>query len=121
MRVIPIYDRILVRVIDARTTRSGLYVPQVAHDNSPMGRGEVIAAGSGRVAFDGRVFPLTVKKGDVVWYSKPAAQAVPFDDAPPGSVVILRENDIIAIVTELDRDPAQLSDSEARAQMIEMV
>lgn len=108
MKVTPIHDRILIRTIEDERTRSGLFVPQVAHANSPMGRGEVIAVGGGRVAFDGRIFPLVVRPGDVVWYSRPSAQAIPYDDGPPGSVVMCREQDVVAVLSDLPRDTGLL-------------
>lgn len=104
MKVTPLYDRVILRVIDDDRTRSGLYVPHIAHENSPMGRGEVLAVGSGRVAMDGSTLPLTLKAGDIVWYSRPAAQKIPYDEGPPGSVVMLREPDCLAILSELPGD-----------------
>lgn len=105
MKVTPLYDRVLLRVIpdSERVTGAGLFVPPIAHAASPMGRAEVIAVGPGRLLGDGQVVPPRVNVGDIVWYSKPAAQAIPYDDSAPGSVVMLREPDIIAVLTELDR------------------
>ncbi len=101
MIVTPLYDRVILRVIEDGRTKSGLYVPAIAHANSPMGRGEVVAVGCGRQLPDGRIATPVVKVGDVVWYSRPSAQAIPYDDGPPGSVVMLRETDIVAVLSEL--------------------
>ena len=104
MKVTPLYDRVIIRKLDQDRTTSGLFVPAIAHENSPMGRGEVVAVGDGGVGPGGAIRPLVVKVGDVVWYGRPGSQAIPYDDGPPGSVVITNEPNVIAVLSELPRD-----------------
>jgi chaperonin GroES len=101
MKLTPLYDRVIVRNIeDSARTKAGLYVPDIARGNVPYARGEVVAVGAGRVAMDGTVAPLTVKVGDAVIYDRKAGVDMPLDDE---EVVLLREPEIIAILTELPR------------------
>lgn len=107
MKATPLYDRVILRRIDATHTKSGLVVPAVAHEGAPVGRGEVIACGPGMFR-DGKLCPMTVQPGDVVWYAKPAFQPIPFSGEAHGTVGMLREPDIMAVLTELERDTGLL-------------
>ena len=94
MKISPTFDRLLLRIIREDKTSSGLYVPDIAFSNSPVGRAEVLSCGP------------TVKvcePGAVVWYARPASQPIPYEGAPAGDVVLIREEGIIAVLTELDR------------------
>lgn len=116
MKLTPLYDRIIVRLVDeSNRTPGGLYIPEVAQ-RPEVARGTVLAVGFGRVAFDGRTFPLTVKVDDVVIFNRSSAAVVPYDGHPMGSVVMLDEKFIYAIATELDADqPAADAGAEAVA------
>ncbi len=103
MKITPLYANVIVKLIDdTNRTASGLYIPDVARAGV-FARGEVLAAGSGRVAMDGQTFPLTVKTNDVVLLSRSAAQVIPWDPFPDGTVVVVPENNIIGVLTELER------------------
>src|SRR5678809_440702 len=56
VRYEPLYDRILVRLLkpDERT-KAGLFVPQIAADNTPYLKAEVLAVGQGRITTTGNV------------------------------------------------------------------
>ena len=57
MNVRPLYDRLLVkRLEEATKTAGGLFLPEAAQEKPQ--RGEVIAAGDGRVGDDGAVRTL---------------------------------------------------------------
>ncbi|KAJ5074683.1 10 kda heat shock protein [Anaeramoeba ignava] len=61
----PLFDRVLVKRETAeQRTKSGLYVPDSMVKKS--NQGEVIATGTGRITHDGKVIPMSVKKGDKV-------------------------------------------------------
>src|SRR5260370_38025215 len=65
----PLSDRLIVRAIEEElTTASGLVLPDTAKEKPQ--KGEIIAAGDGRLDDDGKRIPLDVKKGDEVLYSK---------------------------------------------------
>ena len=64
----PLEDRIVVEAISEEKTVAGIIIPDTAKEK-PI-QGEIIAAGQGRVAEDGKIRPLDVKKGDRVLFGK---------------------------------------------------
>jgi len=58
-------------------------------------RGKVIATGPGKMLDSGKRGEMSVKLGDEVFYGKYAGTEVDFDG---DSLVVLRENDVLAIV-----------------------
>jgi chaperonin GroES len=96
MKLKPIRDRIVIKLLEAETvTRSGLVIPDAAAEKPSQG--EVLAAGSGRVVEDGTVVPMVIKEGDRVLFSKHAGQTVKIDGQ---EYHILREDDVMAIVQQ---------------------
>lgn len=107
MKIKPLYDRCVVRVLaEGEKTKGGLIVPEVARHTSIVARGEVLAIGPGRpTALDARILaPMHVKEGDVVVFPRKAGNATPWADEPDGSVVILDERDIMGVAYDLERD-----------------
>ena len=71
----PLRDRILVRrVEDGETVRGGIIIPDGAREKPKEGK--VIAVGKGKSNGGGKVFPLDVKAGDVVF---PCGQTIGTD------------------------------------------
>ena len=65
----PLHDRILVRrMAEEEKTAGGLYIPDTAKEKPS--KGEIMAAGKGRVTDDGKTMPLDVKVGDHVLFGK---------------------------------------------------
>lgn len=94
MKLVPIRDRIVIRVLDPETrTASGIVIPDNAAEKPSQG--EVLAAGSGKIAEDGTVVPMVIKAGDRVLFSKYAGQSVKIDNQ---EYHILREDDVMAII-----------------------
>ena len=90
----PLYDRVLVKRVDAETTtKGGLIIPDAAKEK-PL-EGEIVAAGNGRVLEDGTVRPLTVKAGDRVLFAKYAETEVKVGGE---TLLLLREEDLLGIV-----------------------
>jgi len=90
----PLHDRILVRRMkEDEKTAGGLYIPDTAKEKPQ--KGEVVATGNGRVNEDGKVFPLEVKKGDKVLFSKYAGT-----DLKLGSdeFLMITETDVLGII-----------------------
>lgn len=107
MRYEPLYDRILVRLMkpDERT-KAGLFVPQIAADNTPYLKAEVIAVGQGRITTSGNVVPLRVVVGDVVLFFRSQAsgeQLVFPSDDPRDEQMLIREPNVAVILRDLDR------------------
>lgn len=89
----PIYDRILVRVLQEESvTAGGIVLPGEAL-KTPI-RGLVLAVGEGKRTKDGVLIPLTVKENDVVMYNPVSAQPVKIGGE---ELIVLREEDIFAI------------------------
>ena len=65
MKLRPLHDRILVkRLEEEQVTKGGIIIPDSAKEK-PI-KGEVVAAGPGKVADDGKQIPMGVKTGDIV-------------------------------------------------------
>ena len=90
----PLYDRVLVRRVDAENKSSGgLFIPESAKEKPQQA--EVIAVGTGRITKSEDVIPLIVKKGDRILFGKYAGDEVKLDGQDH---IILRESDILAII-----------------------
>lgn len=90
----PLYDRVLVRRVDAETKSSGgLFIPESAKEKPQQA--EVVAVGTGRLTKDNKVVPLIVKEGDRILFGKYAGDEVKLDGVDH---IILKESDILAIV-----------------------
>ena len=95
MKVIPLHDRVLLkRVEEQETKKGGIIIPDTAKEK-PL-EAEVIEVGKGRVAEDGKVLPLEVKKGDKVLIGKFSGTEVTVGDVEH---VIVREEEILAKIT----------------------
>lgn len=84
-------DRILVKVLETgERTQRGIVIPEVATDNTPWMKAEVIAKGTGIISA-GVVFPLPVEVGEVVVFFRtlqPGNQlVVPLGDGEEGLVI----------------------------------
>ncbi|MCO6483617.1 MAG: co-chaperone GroES [Flavobacteriales bacterium] len=93
-KVKPLADRVLVEAATAeQTTKGGIIIPDTAKEKPQ--RGKVIAIGTGRIADDGKVTPLSVKVGDEVLYGKYSGTELNFEGK---DYMIMRESDIYAIL-----------------------
>lgn len=91
----PLADRVVIRAIDEGEQRYGqLYIPDNAKEKPQQG--EVIAVGPGRFERD-RCVPMGVHVGDRVLYGKYAGTEVKIDGEP---LLILRESDVLAVISE---------------------
>jgi chaperonin GroES len=90
----PLHDRILVkRTSEDEKTAGGLYIPDTAKEKPQ--KGEVVAAGKGRVLEDGKVLPLEIKVGDKILFSKYAGTELKFNGE---EYLMMREEDVLGIV-----------------------
>lgn len=94
MQLKPLYDRVVIRRLEAETTtKGGIVIPDKSADKSTQG--EVLAVGSGTVTDNGELRPLTVKVGDRVLFGQYAGSEVKLDGE---TYLIVRESDILAII-----------------------
>ena len=91
----PLGDRVIVEPIDREEmTASGIVLPDTAREKPQ--EGTVIAVGQGRLLDDGKRQELDVKEGDRVIFAKYAGTEFKLDG--DRKVLILKENDLLAIV-----------------------
>jgi len=94
MKIKPLADRIVIKPAEAEEkTKGGIILPDTAKEKPVVG--EVVAAGPGRRADDGKLIPMEVKVGDKVLYGKYSGTEVTLDGV---EYLIMRESDIFAIV-----------------------
>jgi chaperonin GroES len=88
----PLDDRIVVKRLDAEEkTAGGIILPDAAKEKPQ--RGEVVAAGPGKLLDSGTRATPDVKKGDVVVFGKYSVTEVKVDGV---EFLIMRESDILA-------------------------
>ena len=75
-------------------TKSGLYLPETSDKERPE-QGKIIAMGPGKRGDDGKIVPMTVKKGDKVLFTKYGPNEIKVDEK---EYLIAREEDILAIL-----------------------
>ena len=94
MNLKPLNDRVLVKRLESEEkTAGGLYIPDTAKEKPS--KGEVVAAGPGKTADDGKKIAMTVKAGDKVLFNKYAGTEIKIDGIEH---LVMREDDILAII-----------------------
>ncbi|HHT9134388.1 MAG TPA: co-chaperone GroES [Candidatus Avalokitesvara rifleensis] len=92
MCIRPLDDRVVIERLEAEEkTAGGILLPDTAKEKPS--KGKVIAVGDGRLSDDGKKIPLSVKKGDKVFFSKYAGAEVTVDGK---EYLIMKESDILA-------------------------
>ena len=94
MKIRPLHDRVIVkRMEEERISAGGIVIPDSATEK-PV-RGQVIAAGNGKILENGNVRPIAVKAGDKVLFGKYSGTEIKLDG---DEHMILREEEILAII-----------------------
>jgi len=94
MKVKPLYDRVLVKRLEATEKhKGGIIIPDTAKEK-PM-EGKVVAVGSGKLDDEGKRIPLEVKVGNKILFGKYAGTEIKIDD---DEHIILREDEILGII-----------------------
>jgi chaperonin GroES len=95
-KIIPLHDRLVVeRIEQEQKTAGGIVIPDNAKEK-PI-RGKVIAVGKGKALDNGNVRALEIKVGQTVLFGKYAGTEVKIQDK---DVLVLREDDVLAIIEE---------------------
>ncbi|GLB61973.1 co-chaperone GroES [Cytobacillus sp. NCCP-133] len=90
----PLGDRIIIELVETEEkTASGIVLPDTAKEKPQEGK--VVAVGTGRVLENGERVDLEVADGDRIIFSKYAGTEVKYEGK---EYLILRENDILAII-----------------------
>lgn len=93
MKIKPLRDHILVEPMKEEVKKGGIILPDTAHKERPE-QGKVVATGPGRYE-DGKLVPVTVKKGDVVLFTKYGPNQIKIDEK---EYLIAEEKDILAVI-----------------------
>ena len=94
MKIQPLADRIMVKVLEAKeVTKGGIVLPDTAKEKPQ--EAEVIAVGKGKVSDEGKTIPPEVKVGDKILFGKYTGTEITLDGK---EYLILKEEDILAIV-----------------------
>ena len=92
----PLHDRVLVRRIEAEEkTAGGIIIPDTAKEKPQ--EGEVVAAGTGTRADDGKVTPLDVKAGDRILFGKWSGTEIKLNGE---DLIIMKESDVMGVVEQ---------------------
>ncbi|MEX0775323.1 MAG: co-chaperone GroES [Phycisphaeraceae bacterium] len=90
----PLDDRVLVLPEEAESkTKTGIYLPEGAKEK-PV-RGQIIAAGPGKLDDNGKRIALSVKVGDTVVYGKYAGTEIEIDSEKH---LIIRESELLGVL-----------------------
>lgn len=94
MALRPLHDRVILkRLEEEKISAGGIVIPDSAAEK-PI-RGEVIAAGTGKILEDGKVRPIAVKVGDKVLFGKYSGTEIKIDGE---ELLVMREEDIVAVI-----------------------
>ncbi len=94
MNIRPLHDRVIVkRMEEERTTAGGIVIPDTAAEK-PV-RGEIMAAGKGKILENGNVRPLDVKVGDKILFGKYSGTEVKVNGQ---DLLVMREEDIMGVL-----------------------
>ena len=88
----PLDDRVVVRRLEAEEkTAGGILLPDMAKEKPQ--RGEIVAAGPGKMLENGKRAAMEVKVGDTVLFGKYSGSEVKVHGE---ELIIMRESDILA-------------------------
>jgi len=94
MKVKPLYDRLLVKRLEAEEkTKGGIIIPDTAKEKPKQGK--VISTGTGKLDEKGQKIDLTVKAGDTILFSSYAGTEIKIDNE---DYLIMREEDVLGII-----------------------
>jgi chaperonin GroES len=94
MKLRPLHDRVIIkRMEEEKMSKGGIVIPDSAAEK-PI-RGEVVAAGTGKILEDGKVRPMAVKAGDKVLFGKYSGTEVKLDG---DELLVMREEDLMAVI-----------------------
>ena len=94
-KIKPLGDRVLIEPMSKQEkTKSGIYLPETIDKERPE-QGKVLAVGEGKINSDGKLIKPSVKKGNVVLFTKYGPSEIKIDGK---EYLIAREEDILAVL-----------------------
>ena len=92
----PLNDHVLVKRLEQESvSKGGIIIPDTAKEKPAKGR--VIAVGTGKLDKSGKRMPIEVKADEIVLFGKYSGSEVKLNNE---DYIILREDDILAVVSE---------------------
>jgi chaperonin GroES len=88
----PLFDRVVIKRVDERTTDGGIVIPETVTDKSQ--RGIVVAVGPGKNV-DGKLQKMSLKCNDHVIFGKYAGTDITIKGK---DYLIIKEDEVIAII-----------------------
>lgn len=92
----PLFDRVFVQKDPAKTTESGLHLPDTVKGRAVTGT--VIAVGPGQRNHLGEYLPMSIKVGDRVFLKEFSGYVIRYQDEE--EVFVFTENEIIGVVKD---------------------
>lgn len=90
----PIGDRVIVKVKDEEEEKVGGIVLASNAKEKPQ-EGEIVAVGEGARAVNGEIIPMSVNKGEKVFFEKYSGTNINYEGE---KYLVLHEKDILAVV-----------------------
>ena len=91
MKVKPLYDKLIIKVLDDETTlKSGLVIPDNTQEKPKQGK--VMSAGIGRLTKEGEVIPTVIKDGYTVMFHRLAGHPIKVEGE---DFLVIREDDVL--------------------------
>jgi chaperonin GroES len=91
----PLGNRILVKRVQAKTSKGGILLPDSAQEKPKQG--EVLAVGPGKMNEEGDLQKMQVKVGDLVLFSSYAGMEVKAEESDT-ECLILAEEDVLGVL-----------------------
>ena len=93
MKIKPLRDQVLLEPFKEERKKGAIILPETVQKERPE-KAKVVAVGPGKMV-DGKLVPLSLKKGDLVLFTKYGPSEIKVDEK---EYLIAREEDILAII-----------------------
>lgn len=90
----PIGDRVIIKVKDEEEEKVGGIVLASNAKEKPQ-EGQIVAVGEGARAVNGEIIPMSVSKGETVFFEKYSGTDINYEGE---KYLVLHEKDILAVV-----------------------
>lgn len=92
----PLGNRVVVKRSSHVVSKGGILLPETAQEKPKTG--EIVACGPGKTLESGQTVPMSVKPGDKVLFSTYAGSSVNLGDSLDEEILVMSEDDILAII-----------------------
>lgn len=93
-KIRPLGDKLVIKIVEeTETTPGGIFIPDTAREKPQ--KGEVLAAGPGKLLEDGKREEMEVKVGDIVLFTKYGGTDIKIDNV---EYKILSVRDVLGVI-----------------------